>query len=159
MATGDTPTQVRIRTDPEDDHASRYRDIQWAKGVFDVGNNTEAVVRACRHARLDKKAKDDALALLAKHVEPEVLAGVLGRLTTSTLSISVETTIDPSNRSRIRILVDGEWAGIEGHHVSVTSSPSRRRRARRSRLPTVPGRRSVWWAYSRTPRSPVTHAS
>lgn len=115
MDSEQVPTQVRIRTDPEDGHAVRYREIQRAKNVFDAGNNTEAVVAACRHARLDKKAKGDALAYLAQHVSPQVLAGVVERLDTATMPLEVETTTTVE-RSTISVSVHDEETA---HHVNV----------------------------------------
>jgi len=43
----DIPTQVRVRTDPDDGYGHRYDVIQAAKDTFDAGNNTEAIVKAC----------------------------------------------------------------------------------------------------------------
>lgn len=107
MATEEAPTQVRIRTDPNDGHASRYREIQRAKDVFEAGNNTEAVVSACRHARLDKKAKSDALAYLAGEVPADVLASVVERLSTTTMPLEVEATAT-ADRFSYSVAVDGE---------------------------------------------------
>lgn len=115
MSSGSAPSQVRIRTDPDDGHASRYREIQRAKDVFDAGNNTTAVVDACRHARLDREAKLDALSYLAKRVDPVTLVGVVERLETSTLPIDVE--ID-ANADHLQIVVD--VAGKESQHMDTT---------------------------------------
>lgn len=116
MDSEQVPSQVRIRTDPEDGYDSRYREIQRAKGVFDSGNNTDAVVEACRHARHDKKAKGEALAYLAKRVDPETLAGAVERLNTPTLPVSVETSVG-GDRPCVRVSV----GGVETHNHVVTS--------------------------------------
>ena len=55
----DVPSQVRIRTGDGNEH--RYDTIQEAKAVFDEGNNTAAILAACRHARHDRRAKRKAL--------------------------------------------------------------------------------------------------
>jgi hypothetical protein len=88
---GDTPSQVRVRTG--DDYAHRYDSIQAAKTVFDVGNNTDAIVNACEHARQDERAKQDALQYLAGQVPPDVLQETIQRLGTTALPISVETAV------------------------------------------------------------------
>lgn len=116
MSSGTAPSQVRIRTDPDDGHASRYREIQRAKDVFDAGNNTTAVVDACRHARLDREAKLDAISYLAKEVDPEILAGVVERLETSTLPIAVETSMADG-----RLTIDVDVGGSESRYVGGSS--------------------------------------
>lgn len=85
-----TPTQVRVRTDPNDGYGYRYDAIQHAKAVFDVGNNTDAIIAACEHAREDQLAKQEAVAFLAKRADPEIVAGVVERLGMSTMPIRVE---------------------------------------------------------------------
>ncbi|WP_425494276.1 DUF7692 domain-containing protein [Natronoglomus mannanivorans] len=57
--TDEVPSQVRIRTDDGNEH--RYDTIQEAKAVFNEGNNTAAILAACRHARHDLRAKQRAL--------------------------------------------------------------------------------------------------
>jgi len=58
---GDTPTQVRVRTDPDDGYGHRYDAIQSAKDAFGAGNNTEAIVKACDLAGRVLPALEDAL--------------------------------------------------------------------------------------------------
>lgn len=91
---GDTPTQVRVRTDPADGYGHRYDAIQEAKGVFSVGNNTDAIVLACDHAREDRNAKRAALETLAKNADPELVAAVADELSTSALPLSVTTRVE-----------------------------------------------------------------
>ena len=56
------PTQVRVRTDPSDGYGHRYDSIQEAKRAFDVGNNTDAILKACDLAGRVLPALEDALA-------------------------------------------------------------------------------------------------
>jgi len=87
------PSQVRIRTDPDDDYGHRYEAIQRAKDVFDVGNNTGAIVAACEHARRDEQGKREAMAYLARHVGDDVLEEVSERLSTRSMPVETESTV------------------------------------------------------------------
>jgi len=92
------PSQVRIRTDPNDDYGHRYEAIQRAKDVFDVGNNTGAIIAACEHARRDEQGKREAMAYLARHVGDDVLDEVAARLSTRSMPVETESTVRVSEK-------------------------------------------------------------
>jgi hypothetical protein len=118
MGNSDVPSQVRIRTDPDDDLDDRYRAIQRAKEQLDAGNQTAAVVDACRHVRYDTKAKSDALSYLAGRVDAETLAGVVERLDTPTVPVSVAIDANPD---RLSVDVDvGKGPGGGSHRHDAT---------------------------------------
>jgi len=87
------PNQVRIRTDPDDDYGHRYEAIQRAKAVFDVGNNTGAIIAACEHARRDEQGKRKAMDYLARHVGDDILEEVAERLSTRSMPVETESTV------------------------------------------------------------------
>ncbi|MFC7044601.1 hypothetical protein ACFQH6_03490 [Halobacteriaceae archaeon GCM10025711] len=96
------PKQVRVRTDPEEGYGHRYDAIETAKDVFDVGNKTDAIVTACDHADQDRRAKIEALEYLARRANPELVAGVVERLSTSWMPIEVRIAI--SDESGVRTI-------------------------------------------------------
>ena len=85
----DIPSQVRIRTDAEDGYGHRYDSIQAAKRVFGVGNNTDAILHGCDHAKRDLDAKQDALEYLTPRLPSEQLAEVATRLATPAMPLTV----------------------------------------------------------------------
>ena len=91
---GKIPSQVRIRTDPEDGYGHRYESIQNAKEVFNVGNNTAAVISATQHAYQDVRNKRETIEYLAEHVGDDVLEEVAERLTTRQISIEIKTEVN-----------------------------------------------------------------
>jgi hypothetical protein len=86
----DIPTQVRVRTDPDEDLGYRYDAIQSAKRVFDEGSMTGAIVAACDHAAEDRRAKEKVVERLAEEVDVETLAEVVELLSTSRMFIEFE---------------------------------------------------------------------
>lgn len=87
-----------MRTDPRDGYGARYRQIQTAKEVFDVGNNTAAITAAAAHAREDERAKTEALHYLADEVDADTLATVAALLSTPQLPLRVDVKIHGSDR-------------------------------------------------------------
>lgn len=94
----DIPTQVRIRTDPDGGHAHRYETIQDAKTVFNVGNNKDAILRACDHAMQDRQNKQEALEYLAEHVAGKHVEQVAEILSTRHLSVEYDVDVDVGDR-------------------------------------------------------------
>jgi hypothetical protein len=90
----DVPTQVRVRTDPDDDLAHRYDAIQQAREALGKGNKTDAVVAACEHAHRDRANKQRALEYLAEHATGEVVQEVADILSTPHLRLSVDVDLD-----------------------------------------------------------------
>lgn len=108
----DIPKQVRIRTDPDDGYAHRYEAVQLAKGVFGVGNNTDAIIHACDHSARDVNAKRDAISYLARNVPADVLAETIDRLSTRKLPIEVDLETDAGDvHVDVRIGPDGDATG------------------------------------------------
>jgi hypothetical protein len=90
----DVPTQVRVRTDPEDDLAYRYDAIQQARDALGRGNKTDAIVAACEHAHRDRTNKQRALAYLAENASGDVVQEVASILSTPQLTLSVSLDVD-----------------------------------------------------------------
>jgi hypothetical protein len=90
----DVPTQVRVRTDPDDDLAYRYDAIQQARDALAAGNKTDAIVAACEHAHRDRANKQRALEYLAEHASGEVVQEVAHILSTPHLQLSVDVDVD-----------------------------------------------------------------
>jgi hypothetical protein len=86
----DIPTQVRVRTDPDEDLGHRYQSILDARDALDVGNNTDAILAACDHAQQDVAAKQDALQYLAHHVPAKHVEEVADRLSTRQVPVDFE---------------------------------------------------------------------
>lgn len=87
LRNSDIPTQVRIRTDPDEDLGYRYETIQDAKDALGKGNNTATILAACEHAQQDVKAKADALEYLRRHVPAPVVEEVADRLSTREMDV------------------------------------------------------------------------
>lgn len=85
------PSQVRIRTDPADGHAHRYDVIQDAKDVFGAGNNTDAIIAACEHARRDLEAKERALEWMDKNLTGDEQSELMELLSTPEMTLERET--------------------------------------------------------------------
>ena len=79
-----------FRMDMSGDKAYREDALDDAKEVFGENTRSNAVVRACEHARRDERAKMEAVQFLARHVEPEIVQEVVRRLSTPQLPIVVE---------------------------------------------------------------------
>lgn len=77
---------MRIRTDG--DYAHRLDAIEAAMDALDENTKTAAVVAACEHARLDRKAKQRALA------HPDMTEELAAVLSTSVMQLSYETHAD-----------------------------------------------------------------
>jgi len=75
---------MRIRTDG--DYAHRLDAIEAAMDALDENTKTAAVVAACEHARLDRKAKQRALA------HPDMTPELAEILSTSMLQLTYETS-------------------------------------------------------------------
>lgn len=86
---GDIPTQVRVRTDPDDGYAHRYKAIQSAKDTFDVGNKTAAIVQACDLAGRVLPALEDALE--DADIRPSEKEKLAEKLSTRQISVEVDT--------------------------------------------------------------------
>lgn len=95
MPTADSaiPTQVRVRTDPEDGLAYRYEAIQAAREALGEGNKTDAIVAACDHAAADRRAKQRALEYLAEEVPAPVVEDVAELLSTDQLELSADHSV------------------------------------------------------------------
>jgi len=89
----DIPTQVRVRTDPDEDLGYRYDAIQSAKRVFDEGSMTGAIVAACDHASEDRRAKEQVIERLAGEVDIEALAEVVELLSTSRMEMDIDVEV------------------------------------------------------------------
>lgn len=87
----DIPTQVRIRTDPAEGHSHRYDTIQDAKDVFNAGNNTQAILAACEHARRDRKAKERVLEWASRELSGEQRDALLELLSTPDMKLKAES--------------------------------------------------------------------
>jgi hypothetical protein len=85
----DIPTQVRVRTDPSDGYGHRYDVIQQAKATFDVGNNTEAIVKACDLAGNVLPQIEDALE--EADIRPSEKEKLAEKLSTRQISVEVDT--------------------------------------------------------------------
>jgi hypothetical protein len=77
---------MRIRTDG--DYAHRLDAIEAAMNALDENTKTAAVVAACEHARLDRKAKQRALA------HPDMTPELAEILSTSVMQLTYETHTD-----------------------------------------------------------------
>jgi len=73
---------MRIRTDG--DYAHRLDAIESAMDALDENTKTAAVIAACEHARLDRKAKQRALA------HPDMTPELAEILSTSALQLKYE---------------------------------------------------------------------
>lgn len=78
------PKQVRVRTDPDEGYAYRYRTIETAADRLDV-NKTDAIVTSCDVvgrllANVEKALADERL-------PPEVAADLAETISTSRVSI------------------------------------------------------------------------
>lgn len=86
-----------FRMDMSGSKSYREDALDSAMDVFGVNTRSAAVVKACEHARQDRNAKNDAINYLVRHVEPEIAAEVIDRLSTSPLPIEATLRIN-SNR-------------------------------------------------------------
>ena len=68
-----------FRMDTRRDNSYREDALNAAMDVFDENTRSKAVVKACEHARRDRRAKLEAVRYLARHVDPDVLAEVVDR--------------------------------------------------------------------------------
>lgn len=81
-----------FRMDMSGEKSFREDALDAAMDVFGENTRSNAVVKACEHARRDKWAKEDALEFLAKNVEPEIVQEFVSRLATPQLPVAVEIT-------------------------------------------------------------------
>lgn len=81
------------------DKSYREDALDAAKEVFNENTRSSAVVKACEHARQDRRAKEHALTYLTKRVEPVTAHGVITRLTTRQLAISTSLRLNPNHDS------------------------------------------------------------
>lgn len=81
-----------FRMDMSGDKAYREDALNDAMEVFEENTRSNAVVKACEHARRDERAKVEAVQFLARHVEPEIVQEVVRQLSTPQLPIAVEIT-------------------------------------------------------------------
>lgn len=84
-----------------------YREdvLNAAMEILEENTRSSAVVKACEHARRDKKEKINAICDLTRNVEPEIVAEVVDRLPTPQLNFSVQIHIVAESDS---IIVDVE---------------------------------------------------
>lgn len=82
-----------FRMDMSGDKSYREDALNTAMDVFDENTRSAAVVKACEHARRDKKAKMRAVTYLARNVEPEIVAEVVERLSTPQLAIHAKVRV------------------------------------------------------------------
>jgi UDP-N-acetylglucosamine 2-epimerase len=88
------PSQVRIATDSDDGNGHRYETIQDAKNVFGVGNNKDAILKACDHAHQDARNKQEAMEYLSDHVAGKHVEQVAEILSTRHLSVEYDVDVD-----------------------------------------------------------------
>lgn len=79
---------VRIRTAGE--FAYRLDEIDAAKTVFDENARTKAIIKSCEHARLDLRAKKDAVEWITANLPPEDAAELLGLLSTRYMQLEYD---------------------------------------------------------------------
>lgn len=79
-----------FRMDMSGDKSYREDALDSAVEVFGENTRSGAVVKACEHARLDKRAKVNAVSYAIRNLEPEQAAEIINRLATPQLPISAK---------------------------------------------------------------------
>lgn len=82
-----------FRMDMSGDKSYREDALDAAMKVFGENTRSSAVIKACEHARRDKKAKMSAVGYLIRNVEPEHAAEIVKRLSTPQLSIDAKVRV------------------------------------------------------------------
>lgn len=82
-----------FRMDMSGDKSYREDALDAAMEVFGENTRSRAVVKACEHARRDKKAKTRAVSYAVRKLEPEHTAEIINRLATPQLPISAKVQL------------------------------------------------------------------
>jgi|GEM_PF-2138270 len=91
-----------FRMDMSGDKSYREDALDSAMTVFNENTRSRAVVKACEHARQDRRAKEIAIRYLVRNVDPGTAIEIITRLATTQLEISTTLHLD-SNTDTPRI--------------------------------------------------------
>lgn len=83
-----------FRMDMSGDKSYREDALDSAMEVFNENTRSRAVIKACEHARQDRRAKEKAINYLVSHVNPNTATEVITRLATPQLKMSTTIYID-----------------------------------------------------------------
>lgn len=92
-----------FRMDMSGEKSYREDALEAAVSTFGERTRSKAVVKACEHARQDRRAKERAVEYLVRNVEPDVAQEVLARLSTPHLPIAAAVEYEDGEGPRVEV--------------------------------------------------------